>query len=209
MSLTGRAKSLGMKTPLRGLIADARYLKGLGWGRSWKEGASVDSRGHPVPWLCYPANTLLAERVKPGLRVFEWGSGGSTLWWANRGATVVACENDDTWFRRVTASAPSGATIVHRDLGELYIEEPVHHEPFDVVVIDGFDRNACSSVAAKCLTDRGVIIWDNTDRERYKSGLDGLRAAGFRVLTLSGMAPMVSRPTSTSIIYRDGNALGL
>ena len=53
-----------------------------------------------------------------------------------------------------------------------YVEEPTRHELFDVVVIDGFRRNACSEVAARCLTDRGVIVWDNTDRAAHVYWVD-------------------------------------
>lgn len=185
------------------------WLRSSGWLRSMVEKQPVDAHGEPLPWITYPALELLASRVGESLRVFEWGSGSSTRWWAARVKEVVACEHDPQWFEQVSRSLPANATVALRELGPEYVDEVLQHEPFDIVVIDGRDRVSCSSVAPSALTPGGVIVWDNTDRERYCEGLDALHAAGFHRVDFHGLVPALVRTSVTSILYRPGNVLGL
>ena len=60
------------------------YLKNRGWFRSFEEGRMVDEAGKAIPWMNYSVVDFLEERLAPSWRVFEYGSGGSTAWWAAR-----------------------------------------------------------------------------------------------------------------------------
>lgn len=55
------------------------------------------------PWLTFGAvrwiERYLCER--PGARVFEYGSGGSTLFWQRMGCSCVSVEHDEAWWKRV------------------------------------------------------------------------------------------------------------
>lgn len=53
------------------------------------------------PWLADEAVDALHALVKPGWRVFEWGSGGSTLFFLDRGAHVVSVEHWEPWAHTV------------------------------------------------------------------------------------------------------------
>lgn len=99
--------------------------------------------------------------------------------------------------------------IVHRSLGESYVSEPLQHEPFDVIMIDGRQRVKCAEIAASALTARGVIVWDNAERSRYGPGRRMLTDHGFRHVAFYGTGPGELREWTTSIYYRDGNCLGL
>lgn len=62
-----------------------------------------------LPWLTYPAIQLLERTVKPTDKVFEFGGGGSTLFWADRVAEIVTVEHDAPWFGELeTNMASSG-----------------------------------------------------------------------------------------------------
>jgi predicted O-methyltransferase YrrM len=182
-------------------------LASSGWIRSRKELASVDASGAPIPRITYSALHVL-EGTPRTARVFEYGSGYSTLWWATRSAEVVAVEHDEAWAEWVRARGPS-ALVLHEPRGSSYIEAPLEHGLFDVVVVDGRDRVRCSEVASTVLTPSGFILWDNSERERYQPGLNGLRALGFRSVDFWGPAPLSPYFSMTSILYRDGNCLGL
>src|SRR3972149_5458066 len=54
------------------------------------------------PWMTYPAVNWLQRRVRPGMRVFEWGMGGSTMFFLNTGAHVTSVEHDAAWHDVVT-----------------------------------------------------------------------------------------------------------
>ncbi|MCP5272940.1 MAG: FkbM family methyltransferase [Burkholderiaceae bacterium] len=190
-------------------------LAQYGWRRSVRERAAVDAQGSPLPWLCYPAIDLLAARVRPELRVFEYGCGHSTLWWAERVRVLAAVEHDAAWHARMQARLPAHVALRHVPLvdGGDYCRAAVQAAGaatrWDIVVVDGRDRVNCMQQAVGVLSDGGVMVVDNTDRPQYAPGLDWLRERGFRRLPLRGLAPIVDTLTETSLLYRPGNVLDL
>jgi hypothetical protein len=68
----------------------------------------------------YDAIEFLTSRIIPGWRVFEYGSGGSTLFWLERGAEVVSVEHDPQWYSQLQEN-----TIQHPKLEyRLILPEP-------------------------------------------------------------------------------------
>jgi hypothetical protein len=76
-------------------------------------------------------------------------------------------------------------------------------------VIDGRDRVASAASAIDSLKPDGVLIWDDTDRERYADGIRDLKDRGFRQIEFRGFAPVEFVLHETSVFYRDGNCLGI
>ncbi|TKJ38123.1 MAG: hypothetical protein CEE38_05025 [Planctomycetes bacterium B3_Pla] len=62
------------------------------------------------PWLTYRAAKWLDSYLKPQMRVFEYGSGGSTVFFAQRVKQVVSVEHNPQWYQ-----------VVERTLYELEI----------------------------------------------------------------------------------------
>lgn len=54
-----------------------------------------------APWLVYSAIHELSRRIKGDWSVFEYGSGGSTLYFAGRCARMISVEHDPKWYIRV------------------------------------------------------------------------------------------------------------
>ncbi|MEK0445164.1 MAG: hypothetical protein RLZZ399_485 [Verrucomicrobiota bacterium] len=50
-----------------------------------------------LPWVTLPATRFLMKVVHPGMKIFEWGCGGSTLFYASRGCDVIAIEHSQPW----------------------------------------------------------------------------------------------------------------
>ena len=50
-----------------------------------------------LPWMTYDAIDFLSDICKRDMHVFEWGSGGSTLFFASRCKQVTTIEHDTTW----------------------------------------------------------------------------------------------------------------
>jgi hypothetical protein len=146
------------------------------------------------------------------MRVFEFGSGNSTLWWAARVASVVAVEHDATWAERVAEDAPSNAQVLQVTLepdGD-YCRTPQRtEEAYDVVVVDGRDRVRCAVNSLAALASDGVIIWDDSWRTRYEPGFRALAQQGFRRLDFTGLGPISPERGKTSVFYRHENCLGI
>ena len=195
----------------RALVRSA--LRTDGWLRSVRENSPVDCDGNPLPWLTYPCIDFLTQRLpKDPIDVFEWGSGASTRWWAARGARIASVEHDADWHARSAKSLPASCKVVLRDVNsDGYIEAIGEFGVrFSVIVIDGEQRNECGRAAVNHLLDDGVIVWDNVERtELYRDGLAFLASRGFHRVDFWGMAPMLPWKTSTAILFRPKNLLGI
>lgn len=57
----------------------------------------------PSPWMSFDAIDYLKNYLKniSGAHLFEYGSGGSTLFWLTQGAKVVSIEHDPLWYALV------------------------------------------------------------------------------------------------------------
>lgn len=66
---------------------------------------SQKNTGEPLdeaqPWLTFGAIDFLESRLDKSMRVFEYGCGGSTIFFASRAGQVCAVEHDARWSRRV------------------------------------------------------------------------------------------------------------
>ena len=78
-----------------------------------------------------------------------------------------------------------------------------------MVIIDGRDRANCAKNCIGSLTDKGVIIFDDSDRKQYQDGYDFLRDHGFKQIEFIGMGPGLTFKFETSIFYRENNIFGI
>lgn len=180
-----------------------------------------------VPWWTFAASSRVEVflRSRPAARVFEWGSGASTVWLARRAVSVAAVEHDAAWADDVRSVAPSNA-MVH-----LVPPRPLTGQPmqvasakagfagldfadyvaaidstegmFDVIVIDGRAREACLSRAIDRLAPGGVIVFDNVDRTRYRDAITALKSR-LQVEWTRGLTPCLPYPTRTALIRLSG-----
>jgi hypothetical protein len=78
-----------------------------------------------------------------------------------------------------------------------------------VVIVDGRDRVNCLRQSLEHLADEGVVILDDSDRERYQEGIAYVQARGFRALGLESLRPERASRGRTTVLYRQNNCLGL
>jgi hypothetical protein len=186
-------------------------IKDYGWENSAQKWESVDAAGLPIPWITYSMIDLLSKRVNKNMRIFEYGCGNSTLWWAANAHSVMSVEHNTDWYKKIKALVPDNVqmqlTSLHYD-GD-YCRTSTHGDPYDIIVIDGRDRVNCIKHSIKNLSDIGVIILDNSDREAYREGVEFLKLRGFRQLPLRGLAPIISHLSETSVFYRQDNCLNI
>jgi hypothetical protein len=55
------------------------------------------------PWITFPARYFLQRILTRDFRVFEFGAGGSTLFFAKRVKELVTAEHESDWLKRTTA----------------------------------------------------------------------------------------------------------
>lgn len=189
------------------------YLADTGWLRSFRTRTSVDAFGKPVPWITYPALHFLSARNTDQLRVLEFGSGYSTLWWSHRCQQITSLESDANWFRSLTTLVSTTTDYQLVDTQDAVAGYPQACRslsgPFDIVVIDALGRSQCVRNAFSHLAEAGVVIWDNSDREEDADGYQFLVRHGYKRLDFHGLGPINAYPWTTSLFYRSDNCLGI
>lgn len=117
-----------------------------------------------IPWFTIPAIEYLNSLNLKSKTLFEWGSGNSTLFWADKVKKVIAVEDDNEWMTYVLDKAPKNVSISLAQTKNKYINIlKKQHEKFDIIVVDGHHRLACARQAITHLKATGFIILDNSD----------------------------------------------
>jgi len=189
------------------------YIRSSGWMRSFVAKSPQDGNGQPIPWIPRPAYLLLEQRILPSFRVFEYGAGNSTLWFASRCESVIAIEHDVSWYNSVKSRVPPNAEILYSELNETSnYEESIkdYAAALDIAIVDGRRRNECiMQIVESSLKDSTVVILDNSERAEYTDGISMLTSNGYRHLQLCGLAPGHGAETSCSFFYKSANVLGI
>jgi hypothetical protein len=188
------------------------YLQATGWIRSLQEQRPVGRDGGAVPWMNYSIVTLLRDRLTKDLRLFEFGSGYSTSFYAQLVGSVTSVEYDQAWIGTVMRMLPDNVELIYQPLdidGKYCRVIRSSGTSYDVVVIDGRDRVNCIRQSIEALTDRGVIVLDDSQRAEYRDGADYAISKGFAALPLEGLKPTGNQIERTTVFYRRDNCLGI
>lgn len=129
-----------------------------------------------APWLTPDAIALIDQLLRPSDRVFEWGSGRSTRWFADRVGSITSIESNAAWHAQVESQLRDlpGARCIHVPCGaegpasarEAYCGalDDLGAAPVDVVLVDGLVRDRCALSAVGALAPGGLLIIDDVER---------------------------------------------
>ena len=167
-----------------------------------------------LPWFSYASIDFLEDWLKPHMTVCEYGSGGSTIFFARRVKSVCSIEDNPKWLelvtRRLEEKSIRNATL---KLCPFDAKNPVGFEKsdylhaipderFDVIVVDGTEewtpvRPFCFEKAEASVKSGGIIIVD--DSWRYRRLRQDNRAKSFRIFQSVG--PCRPGVTTTDIFF--------
>lgn len=152
-----------------------------------------------IPWITFEAIAYLDTLMSPEMKVFEFGSGGSTKFFTKRVQEVHSIEHDEKWYDLVkkdlsnasnlnlklvkgeqTLDGKNGVvldedkeTLDYRIYSETILN--FENEYFDLILIDGKARNASIKNSLEKLKQGGVLIVDNSQRQTYKDSINKLK----------------------------------
>lgn len=184
-----------------------------------------------LPWWTYQSIDVVDGFLRghaDGARVFEYGSGASTLWLARRCASVDAVEHDAEWAGRVrtlvaatpglrctptlhvpavprsstpvvASGAPSGKDLDFDGYVRTIDEVP---GAFDLVLVDGRARGAALLQSLDRVAAHGLVLLDDAQRSRYLPAVEEARRRGWHVLRTRGATPCQPLPRETVLLSR-------
>ena len=132
------------------------YLNVTGYLESHRTRSICDAEGRPIPWMNYSLIDLLEERLPDGLRIFEYGYGASTMYFARSAASMDSVEHDKQRCEEVKAQAPKTATIHFcdkidsGDYASMALKRSVEGG-YELIIVDGEDRIRCADRTADSL----------------------------------------------------------
>lgn len=141
-------------------------------------GRAALSRGEP--WIVPESLDYLRPLIKPNWEVFEWGSGGSTVFWSKHCKLVVSIEHNEEWITRTTQlltrhncldnwllQLVPGVGTDHETAFRNYADVILKFgkKKFDLIYVDGEAscRGWCLQHALSRVKDGGVLLLDNSD----------------------------------------------
>lgn len=143
-----------------------------------------------LPWMNYRViNFILRENLIAGKRLFEYGSGSSTQFWYELGASfIVSIEHDENFYNTCRkkligefdyrfippilndGTESTYTSEIHKGYDFSNYVKSINDfddDYFDIIVIDGRARSSCLKESVKKLKSGGIIIFDNAERKRY------------------------------------------
>ncbi|MFK7749301.1 MAG: hypothetical protein AB8B65_12970 [Kordia sp.] len=184
-----------------------------GWFLSRFLLAPVDKNNLPLPWFTYASIHFINQKLEnTSFKVFEYGSGNSTLWFASKVKSLCSVEHDKGFFDQKINEIRSLDNVDYKyiPLKDGYSDKILEFtNEFDIIVIDGRDRVECAKKCIKALKDDGVVIWDNSDRDEYAEGYEHFKNNGFRKIDFHGLGPINHKEWRTSIFYRSNNCFDI
>lgn len=202
-----------MARGFKSLYSSRSYLVQCGYMRSHREKRPCSLDGSPLPWMNYGMIDFLENRLRLSHRLFEYGSGYSTQFYAKFVGSITSVEHDKGWFESVMPSCSDNATLLYRELSE-HNDEYIQAlkstaKTYDVVIVDGRQRVKCLHEAIQCLTDKGVVILDDSQRDRYQEGIDAMLARGFKRLDFKGLKPAGLQLHQSTVFYKENNCFDI
>lgn len=219
--LGGVARSAGLLPWL-----ERRSSRGARWSRSLFAIYDIDDMiAIDLPWWTFDAIDQVDAflRARPAARVFEYGSGASTIWLGRRAAEVISIEHDAGWYPIVQRRLETMPHVDHRlvppdasrDADPRYgSQKPgwkdksfkayVHAidaapGEFDLIIVDGRARPACLERAIARLRPDGMIVFDNSKRAPYRQAI---AASGLKSRSLDGLTACLPYPDCTTLLTR-------
>jgi predicted O-methyltransferase YrrM len=139
------------------------------------------------PWIVPESLDFVKDIVKKTWHVFEWGSGGSTVFWSRTCKDVITVESNENWVVRTTRmmesfDCPDNWTLrfIERDDDygnrpfDKYADAILKHkdESFHLIFVDGeaTSRERCIDNSIAKLRPGGYIVLDNSNWYKDKTG---------------------------------------
>lgn len=117
-----------------------------------------------LPYYTRPCLDWLMQQPLEGKNVFEYGVGGSSVWYQAKGANLYGVESSKDWFDTVKLETEDANIELCYDSNK-YVRSIIKHPvTFDYIIVDGIERDRCTIQAIQRMAVGTKLILDNWDQ---------------------------------------------
>lgn len=173
------------------------------WGHNHTvtTGIPLDKAGTPIPWFTYPAIEYLSQLNLSNSSVLEWGGGNSTKYFSERCRNILTIEHNIEWFIKLRENKFPNSDVMLVEPLQYGNPSFIAERKFDIIIVDGINREECMHTAYDILNAGGIIILDNSDR--HPEIADEARKNGFTQIDFHGIGPVNMYTWTTTIFFKD------
>ena len=127
-----------------------------------------------MPWLAWPCIDWLERAISPGMKVFEYGGGGSTVFFLSHGCQVTTVEGNSRWAAAIRArAAPFGDRLDLRyvdsqtpdpELRRSYAAQASLGGPWDLILCCHYLHRPLFPAIAAALAPGGLFVFTQPTR---------------------------------------------
>jgi len=137
-----------------------------------RPGASPVKDG--TPFMSYGAIKWLNSFLNKDMSVFEWGSGGSTIYITKRVKKIISIEYDPGYYKFISEYLKKNNLLNY----EFIFKKPEDYcsaigaypdNFFDLIIVDGIKRADCVKYAINKVRLGGYLLLDNSNDPAYAS----------------------------------------
>jgi len=164
----------------------------------------VEIKARPVLTV---AATILLKEIAHGKDVFEFGSGGSTLWFSKFVKSLISVEDDKGFYEEVLAHLTECKNVRLVFAETKVLPDVITNEGlFDVVFVDCMpqnERRRSVILGAQHVKPGGWLVADDYNFPMTNKEVEILRSNGWDVAIVSGikMHPLKNVPVKTSTAF--------
>lgn len=152
-------KSKLIKNTVKNNLLDLVY----GHSQSRINHRPIDKSGSAIPWYTYPAIEFLEQFDLSSKKIFEWGSGNSSTYFARKASQITSIEHDKEWYNSMQNLLLPNQKLLYSDLQNYPKQIKNNPTKFDIIIIDGQRRFDCVIETSTFLNENGMIVLDNSD----------------------------------------------
>lgn len=116
------------------------------------------------------------DALKPKT-IFEYGPGTSTSIMAIYPSVefIDSVEHNAAWYNKYKWEMPENVHIMFQPILEVYPEQKGRVDKYDLIFVDGREREKCLYVAKSRLNDCGVVVLHDAERPNYREMIDSYK----------------------------------
>ena len=177
------------------------YLKSIGVFNS-QSNTILNGDGETIPLLTTSFLYWFETKSWRSMKLLEFGSGGSTLYFSKFFRSLTSFETNKDWYEEISSKAPKNVKVIKVksiiDSLKTNIIENINN--FDAILIDAGENRAKITRWLALNNYKGIIFFDNSDH--YRNSISILIDNGFIEIPFFGLKPIEDCVSCTSILMK-------